>query len=677
MTAAGGRNHVFVERVAPFGDDDKARGVRRVAVDAEWTRQNFIGGLMLDDNPVPGPAVDLQRRDRDHLGLQPAVQPFDALNINACEPGSDRPAGKIVRVADIRSLVPNAGPVDVTECRVEVPLDFLARQPPAQAGSIRRPQSQAEGAVVPAQPLRVGLKEPCVGLQDSAVAQPAVEIAKIHARNGIAEVGIGVALGDDETQGGLFENAQGGTARKDIAAADVAESGLPHGQSADAPGTESPAKLAAIIQVHGLARGAEPQAPGKERPAVLQAGPRCGTIRIGSSPADAAEFEDVGVLEKERPLLREEQVESRQVHLPGVDLGGGEVGIQCQRGIQRGSDLVEQIQRGPRSGRIARDAARILARDCARNFVRVFVGAVEVPAPIQGNRGHDIQPEPLFQAGKAGGDADDARIVGAITGNPGDFLPLSAHRTGEVDSPRVVVRIEGNRLQGNRDLRGPAFGVGCGCHVPDRVPDRKVLADVLVDRFMLDAVGVGFELVAAAPVVEGRENDRDAVVVAESKRSVAQGTGGDPPGLAVPEAPADVQRFVVVEQVDFGTFARLGALDGARLVEIVNDGRPRPHGIVEAPVDHRRRVRSHHAHGLQGFGVWPRLLRRDWTGQAAQRGDDRGRHLVPERHFDSGLRCGKRMTSRMEGESVSSMISRSMPRPSPAAGGIPYSRARM
>ena len=32
------------------------------------------------------------------------------------------------------------------------------------------------------------------------------------------------------------------------------------------------------------------------------------------------------------------------------------------------------------------------------------------------------------------------------------------------------------------------------------------------------------------------------------------------------------------------------------------------------------------------------------------------------------------MTSRMEGESVSSMIRRSMPTPSPAAGGMPYSR---
>jgi hypothetical protein len=43
----------------------------------------------------------------------------------------------------------------------------------------------------------------------------------------------------------------------------------------------------------------------------------------------------------------------------------------------------------------------------------------------------------------------------------------------------------------------------------------------------------------------------------------------------------------------------------------------------------------------------------------------------------SGRMCGNRMTSRIEGLSVSSMTSRSMPMPAPEAGGIPYSRARM
>ena len=42
----------------------------------------------------------------------------------------------------------------------------------------------------------------------------------------------------------------------------------------------------------------------------------------------------------------------------------------------------------------------------------------------------------------------------------------------------------------------------------------------------------------------------------------------------------------------------------------------------------------------------------------------------------SGLRCGKRMTSRIDGRSPKSITRRSMPIPSPAAGGMPYSSAR-
>lgn len=43
---------------------------------------------------------------------------------------------------------------------------------------------------------------------------------------------------------------------------------------------------------------------------------------------------------------------------------------------------------------------------------------------------------------------------------------------------------------------------------------------------------------------------------------------------------------------------------------------------------------------------------------------------------DSCFNSGKKMTSRMDGESVRSMTRRSMPMPSPAAGGMPYSKAR-
>lgn len=45
--------------------------------------------------------------------------------------------------------------------------------------------------------------------------------------------------------------------------------------------------------------------------------------------------------------------------------------------------------------------------------------------------------------------------------------------------------------------------------------------------------------------------------------------------------------------------------------------------------------------------------------------------------FLSGRMCGKRMTSRMECLLVMSIVRRSTPMPMPAAGGMPYERARM
>ena len=51
--------------------------------------------------------------------------------------------------------------------------------------------------------------------------------------------------------------------------------------------------------------------------------------------------------------------------------------------------------------------------------------------------------------------------------------------------------------------------------------------------------------------------------------------------------------------------------------------------------------------------------------------------LAGSRRQLSRFSCGNRITSRIDGESVSSITSRSMPMPSPAVGGRPYSIARM
>ena len=69
-----------------------------------------------------------------------------------------------------------------------------------------------------------------------------------------------------------------------------------------------------------------------------------------------------------------------------------------------------------------------------------------------------------------------------------------------------------------------------------------------------------------------------------------------------------------------------------------------------------------------------RNLRRAYPGTDAWVGADR---LIACGSLSACLSCGNNSTSRMLGESVSSITRRSMPTPSPAAGGMPYSSARI
>src|SRR5204863_23266 len=62
--------------------------------------------------------------------------------------------------------------------------------------------------------------------------------------------------------------------------------------------------------------------------------------------------------------------------------------------------------------------------------------------------------------------------------------------------------------------------------------------------------------------------------------------------------------------------------------------------------------------------------------RAIAHSDGRCEFLAVTAQSASGRMCGNRMTSRIEGESVKNMTSRSMPTPRPAAGGMPYSSAR-
>ena len=66
-----------------------------------------------------------------------------------------------------------------------------------------------------------------------------------------------------------------------------------------------------------------------------------------------AELEDVGALEEERALLREEDREARQVDLPDVDFGLGEVGVDGERGCRLGPSFCVTSRIGSASNSVS------------------------------------------------------------------------------------------------------------------------------------------------------------------------------------------------------------------------------------------------------------------------------------------------------------------------------------
>ena len=185
------------------------------------------------------------------------------------------------------------------------------------------------------------------------------------------------------------------------------------------------------------------------------------------------------------------------------------------------------------------------------------------------------------------------------------------------ETPRVAVRIERQRLERNLVLGRPAaLELGRGC-IPDAVPIAVVLGDVAIQAVEPHAVRVQAEEIAAAARVERVERHEQRVFLSD-RRALAHDVRGEPARRR--EHPrGDVQRVVVVEQVDLGALRRLGVLDGIDLMKIVDARRIRPRGVVEHAVDRRPRGRARDLHGLLArdraarrprLGLWPRFATR-------------------------------------------------------------------
>src|SRR5262249_28064523 len=106
-----------------------------------------------------------------------------------------------------------------------------------------------------------------------------------------------------------------------------------------------------------------------------------------------AEREDVGPVQEERPLLGEEQRESREVRLARVYLGLGEVGVDGERG--------EGVRAEP-----LRDVQARVERAVRRSRGRVVLEAAD-------ERGPDAEAQAQVEHGQAGEETGAARLEDA------------------------------------------------------------------------------------------------------------------------------------------------------------------------------------------------------------------------------------------------------------------------
>ena len=258
-----------------------------------------------------------------------------------------------------------------------------------------------------------------------------------------------------------------------------------------------------------LARRAVVDHQRARRPLPVLAGHPRAELRIPHPPREEQRqrrVEEVGVLEEERPLLREEDLEAlvdRHLRLVGLDLA--EVGVDGE---------VE-------GDRVARHQLHV---DAGAALVLAHVGCgvrIEEARPGEGAVGQDLDVAAGRDVGDAvgGGELGDEPAHALRAARPVVGLVVRPDRPHQRQAPLLragaILDREPQRLEGHGDQHHVAV-VG---QLPPRIPLR-VEAEVLAEGFRDDAVALDAERrreeeVGALPVVERVEIDPDHVVRAE------------------------------------------------------------------------------------------------------------------------------------------------------------------
>ncbi len=321
-----------------------------------------------------------------------------------------------------------------------------------------------------------------------------------------------------------------------------------------------------------------------------------------------AEGEDVGPLQEERALLREEQREARQVGAARVHLGLGEVGVDGQR--------AEQVRAEP-----LRDVHARLKRP-----IDVGVRRRDAAARCDGRPDRQAQAQvESRQASQFAGAARLRHLVVPAPAGPAVRLLQALDAALDVEVPGGQSRLEAQRRNWDADFQHPAAGVPARRRLPQPVPVRVLaLAAGVHQRVVARAAGIHGEDVPRAPVPKGVEHDLHVIFVLQ--RPVARlGERHDAGRFGILAANPDQQRLRIGQDSHRRSRRRRGARRRLAHREVLDCLRLLPRRLVESAVEaNRAGDRAGRDRGVRRCGC--RRLQRAGPGRPRLGGRANRRH---------------------------------------------------
>ena len=128
-------------------------------------------------------------------------------------------------------------------------------------------------------------------------------------------------------------------------------------------------------------------------------------------------------------------------------------------------------------------------------------------------------------------------------------LPFRLSAATEVNAPRLVIRSEGQGLEGDCHLGNPPFVVPRGRPLPDTFPLPLHLVWPEEKAFATDTVRVELKLITFAAAVVGIENQYELIVI-EYFGTLPEDVRADQVRAAIPQACPDIERVGIIEDVE-------------------------------------------------------------------------------------------------------------------------------